>query len=55
MSKEQHLCRETCAHSSMSHDVYNFFAQYDPAVVDLFPLPMNNLTCPQMDSNKEII
>ena len=39
MPKEQHLCRETCAHSSMSHDVYNFFAQYDPALVDLFPLP----------------
>ena len=37
----------------MSHDVYKLFAQYDPALVDLFPFAYDQLNMPTVEKQRE--
>ena len=37
----------------MSHDVYKLFAQYDPALVDLFPFAYDQLSMPTLEKQWE--
>ena len=37
----------------MSHDVYKLFAQYDPALVDLFPFAYDQLNMPTVENQWE--
>jgi hypothetical protein len=37
----------------MSHDVYKLFAQYDPALVDLFPFAYDQLNMPTVEEQRK--
>ena len=37
----------------MSHDVYKLFAQYDPALVDLFPFAYEQLNMPTVEEQQK--
>ena len=37
----------------MSHDVYKLFAQYDPALVDLFPFAYDQLSMPTVEEQRK--